>query len=236
MTKADYLEILMRGYYDHANFLARHITMQQKVAEEKGIQKDEFFDGLRSTFKRVIDKRHLKYLLSFNDFHCNRHNTKCTIEPTEQDVIIDLSEFTNGKYNNDLAFNDIESISNAIEDAYNRTLEPSTGSSTLQVLLTIEQIKKLHKILITQYIENISEVDFIYWLTGKQLFNNVPKIKWEKKQSKGKAIQLFKAICLNFSYTSLNKCVETNSKKFDSNDVSKTGYAEIDQVVIQVTK
>ena len=48
------------------------------------------------------------------------------------------------------------------------------------------------------------------------------------------AIVLFKGICLDFNYPSLNECVEPNGNKFDSNDVSKNGYDEIGKILQQV--
>lgn len=99
----------------------------------------------------------------------------------------------------------------------NITIQNHPIITTLKTILTTDELKKLHKQLNEKYIKEISENDFNYWLSGKPIINGMKKIYW--KGAKGHAIQLFKAICVNFGFPMLNKCVQHRAKKpFDSND------------------
>lgn len=129
---------------------------------------------------------------------------------------------------------EIDNIEGAIKKNEEISIN-NNSNSTLKSTLSQPEIKKLHRLLLEKnYIKNIDLTDFIHWLTDKPLIKNVPKIRWD--QSKGKAIQLFKEVCIGFNYTLLNNCVDGNGKKFDSNNKSKNGYAEIDDILNQIKR
>jgi hypothetical protein len=101
--------------------------------------------------------------------------------------------------------------------------------NTLNTNYTHNQLRKLYNLLLEKkYIKAINENDFIYFFSGKPL-NNIPKIFWVK--SKGMVIYMLEKICLNFSLSAANNCIQTNRKKLDSNDRTKTGYQEIDDIL-----
>ena len=94
------------------------------------------------------------------------------------------------------------------------------------------QLERLRKLLVDGgYILNIKENDFIYLFTGNSLIGS-PKLKWEK--SKKLVVNLLDKICINFSFTDANNCIESRSKKLDSNDRPKRDYDEITTIVNQL--
>jgi hypothetical protein len=100
---------------------------------------------------------------------------------------------------------------------------------TLQTNYTSEQIKKLLELLIGgNYIKQINENNFIYFFSGKPL-NGIPKIYWNK--SKRLAVNLLDKICMNPSFTTVNNCIQTKYKKFDSNDRPKRDFNEIEGII-----
>ena len=103
------------------------------------------------------------------------------------------------------------------------------GKNTIQTKLNSEQLKTLRNDLIGKgYIEFISENDFMYLLSGKPLAST-GKIRWNK--SKKMAINLLDKITVNFSLATINQCIETDHKPFDSNDRPANGYKEIEDII-----
>lgn len=125
-------------------------------------------------------------------------------------------------------------LKNELEEL-NKTIANNIGKITMQTNLSEEQLKKLrNELIISGYIKEIKENDFIYFFSGKPL-KIMEKIKWQKAISVGD--YLLRKVCLGFSYPVVNNCIETkNHEKFDSNKrTKKSGYNEID-VLLELIK
>ncbi len=109
---------------------------------------------------------------------------------------------------------------------------------TLQTIFDSNELAKLRKALLKEkYIAVIRENDFVYWLSGNSL-NSMAKIKWIKTRGRKQLAYLLagtiknkNGICINFNFSTANKCFELIGNKLDSNDRPKSGYKEIDEIL-----
>ncbi len=114
MTQDDYLEIILKGYFDNAENLHKHFNRECIEAEKKHIDDTEFFKRLLQAFNLLIQERDKGYYeelgkvnLMIQIFNENEKTGKpqvCTLEALEQqkpnieDSWINLFHFTNGRY------------------------------------------------------------------------------------------------------------------------------------------
>ncbi len=116
-------------------------------------------------------------------------------------------------------------------------LKPQSKNNikTLNSNLNKKQLKRLHQKLISEgYIKDISEIDFIYWLSGNDV-NRIKKIHW--LAAKTLAFELFSGIILSFKPKVFNLCVEHHTgKEFDSNDKHKRPHSEIIDIIEEISK
>ena len=112
----------------------------------------------------------------------------------------------------------------------NLNFNDDSKKKTLLSKFSEEQLKILYKSLLEgEYIsKQTKENTFIYNLSGEPL-KGIPKIKWEK--SKKKAVYLLDKTCVTFSFKTMNNCIETKFKDFDSNDRKKIGFSEIEDIL-----
>lgn len=126
-----------------------------------------------------------------------------------------------------------EEIDGAVAVLTKRMTARSDRKRGLLTIYNIEQLKVLHKKLVSGgYISPISVNTFTYFLSGKPLDDGIEKIQWLK--SKKKAFYLFNQIAVGFSLQRMNRTVKTKHKPFDSNDRPSSGYDEIDQLLQSV--
>lgn len=227
--RANHEERLETGFIDSRDGKPKGFFWASNVENEIHSDKDGWLKigSFPSHDMNLIDDYYQIRLKAHKDYEKNKNKNAYVEEGIEEEFIKEqLKLFENSDHPQ------IRNYFRRLKKKYKEiTSQEENGSAnllTLKTNLTEDQLKKLHKKLNEKYIKTISENNFVHLLTSKPI-NGIDKIKWLK--TKTMAVYLFDKICLDFSFSILNKCVEKNNSGFDHNNRSKVKFDDIEEIL-----
>lgn len=166
MSLHEYTGILIKGYLENRDNLAKYLIRVSKKAEKEFIDNEEFFDGLKKVielFHTDIDVQYIAHLNQIDQMRDIRLNKGQSIEDLEgqernkENYNVFLPRVTGNRFTGNLSFHEIQFLEMAINEAkQNLNHDGKSQSGTASkgkiiynendtIILSGETIKALHE-------------------------------------------------------------------------------------------
>ncbi len=126
MSLHEYTGILIKGYLENRDNLAKYLIRESKNAEKEFIDNEEFFEGLKKViklFKTDIDVQYITHLNQIDQMRDIRLNKGKSIEDLEgqernkEHFYVFLPRVTGNLFTGNLSFHEIQFLEMAINEA-----------------------------------------------------------------------------------------------------------------------
>jgi hypothetical protein len=166
MSLYEYTGILIKGYLENRDNLAKYLIRESKNAEKEFIDNEEFFDGLNKVielFHTDIENQYYKRKINVLRIKSIREEKGQSIEDLEDQVFpkenyyIFLPRVTGNRFTGNLSFHEIQFLEMAINEAkqnFNHYGKSQSGTASKgkiiynendTIILSVETIKALHE-------------------------------------------------------------------------------------------